>query len=1055
MISKPPRVVESAAIRPVGLLCNGSERPLAIGVRPPRFAWRLEAVGGDTAGMPPRQTAYQVRVVRGPDIAAAAEWWDSDRVGSGQNVDVIYDGMPLRGGDKAWWSVRVWDEAGGVSDWAEPVWFEAGPMGRQDFAGAWIGPSQNLFSDPLPAMGDWIAPHREKAPAPVHNSVRDTAEDDTAELRGTLNLPDGYPRCFGMAWVSADPRCTVILNGHELTPGQPFGLDRSITVGLPWNYLQKGGNTLAVRGPVASLEQGVSLLARVHEAESGMHILRSGGDWLCHDAPVVVINDRPAANQPADNGPRRAVDLRRSFTLSKVPAAARMNVTGLGTYEVFINGQRVGDELLAPGWTEFDQRLQFATHDVTPLLKQGENVVEAMLGNGWWSSGMGWESLGKASHPTQTLRFLMDIVEAQAGPNTSPLVRTDGRWSWRPSGILHDTIYHGQKQDLRKNNESWRPVALIDDSFTPRLLPSPSPPIRVTQVLPAKSLTQLPKNIGGGDSGGRWLFDLGQNHAGRPRLRIEVPADTKLTLRHCEELDEQGQPYFENYRTAAVTDVVIAGDGPIDWSPGFTYRGFRYVVLSGVPETVTPDLGTISSEVLHNDVASASTFRCSNELFNEIDQLVRWGLRSNLHSVPTDCPQRDERLGWTGDVQLFARTSCWLGGLQEFYRKWLYDLFDAQCGDGGVTHVAPFLPPVLPRDAAPVWADIITVLPRVLHEFYGDRSMLERAYPPMKRWLAWYEERAVDGLALVGGFGDWVPVEETPAELVGAAFYAYSSQLAAQIAETLGHPHEAERYAAQADAAGAAFHRHFYDADAGCYQPATQTAQLLPLMFDLTPENLRQPVADQLAKLVADRGDKLSTGFVGTAYLLPVLSRFGHHDLAFRVLNTRAFPSLGYMIENGATTVWELWDSDKKGPDMNSRNHFCMGTMAQWMYEDVVGMRPDPARPGFGRVLLSPRPVGDLTFAEFTYQSPQGPIETRWELFDDELVYDLTVPVNMEARLTLPTSDAQATTAEGPWVVRDEAASGDGVVVYDIGPGTTRLRTPRVAAADTAAVAAS
>lgn len=1018
----------SASIQPAALACNGRPTPLAVGIKPPRFSWRVLPTDQGEGGARQIQAAYQVRVVGGSDWEAAPELWDSGRVESAQTGDVVYGGLPLRAADKAWWSVRVWDRAGGASAWAEPVWFEAGPMGREDFAGQWIGPSKNLFSDPLPPMGDWIAPPPEAA---------DAAEKAEVRLGCTIELPDGYPRCFGMAWVSADAACVLILNGHELEPVQPFGRDRTLTIGLPWNHLKKGKNTLAVRGPADAMSKGISVLARVHEAETGMHIMRSGGDcWTCGDQPVQVLADRPAAKQPLDNGPRRAIDLQRDFELDRVPAVARMNVTGLGSYEVFINGRRVGDELLAPGWTEFDRRLQYATHDITPLLRTGTNRVNAVLGNGWWSSGMGWESLGKASHPSQTLRFLMDIVDGDRPSGTAPLATTDGEWVWRPSGIKKDTIYHGQTQDLRQNTEPWRPVSLIDDPFAPRLLPSPSEPIRVTRELAAQSVRALP--------GGRWLFDMGQNHAGRPRLRVQVPADTELKLRHCEELDAEGQPYFENYRTAAVTDVVIAGDDPIDWSPSFTYRGFRYVVLSGLPADVTPDLEMICSEVLHNDVSAASTFRCSSELFNQIDHILRWGLRSNLHSVPTDCPQRDERLGWTGDVQLFARTSCWLGDLQNFYRKWLHDLFDAQNGDGGVTHIAPFTP-VLPRDAAPVWADIITVLPQTLHHFYGDRSMLERAYAPMTRWMSWFEERAVDGLALVGGFGDWVPIEETPPELVGAAFYAYSSQIAAQTARELGHLHEAEHYEAQAIRAGEAFHRHFFDAEAGHYQPDTQTAHLLPLMFDLTPPELRQGVADHLAELVEGRGAKLSTGFVGTAYLLPVLSRFGYHDLAFRVLNTKEFPSLGYMIDHGATTVWELWDSDKKGPDMNSRNHFCMGTMAQWLYEDVVGMRPDPASPGFRRVLLSPRPVGDLTFAEFTYQSPQGPIETRWEIDAEELIYEVTLPANVEARLSLPSIDPGATATEGApaSAVRQEGAAAN-TVVFDLGPGTTRVRTPFV-----------
>ncbi|MEO0514977.1 MAG: family 78 glycoside hydrolase catalytic domain [Planctomycetota bacterium] len=937
--------------------------------------------------------------------------------------------------------MRVWDMDGGDSGWAPPGTFEVGPTGRHDFAGDWIGPSENLFSDPLPNMGEWIVPD-------------DTAVDDEeVALTGHLQLPDGYPRCFGIAWVTADTQCVLSINGHALECTQHYSLDRNITVGLAWNFIKKGDNTISISGPAKALRKGVSLLARIHEAASGNHVIQSGADWTSSHGRVEIIADRPRAPKPVDNGPRKSVELRREFDLPQVPEAARVSVTGLGTYELFINGQRVGDELLAPGWTEFDCRLNYATHDVTSLLKPGKNVVTAILGNGWWSSGMGWESLGKASHPNQSLRFLMDLVAPDVtGRMSDKLLATDGDWAWRPSSIHHDTIYHGQTQDLRDNDEPWRPVAILDDSFAPTLQPCPSEPIRVTDELSAKSLREL------GD--GSWLYDFGQNHAGRPRLRVTVPIGTTLQIRHCEELDANGEPYFENYRTASVTDVVVAGDEPMDWTPGFTYRGYRYALLSGLPEGMTPDASMLTSQVLHNDVATASRFRTNNELLNEIDHAVRWGLRSNLHSVPTDCPQRDERLGWTGDVQLFARTSCWLNDLQNFYRKWLLDLMDGQGGDGGVKHVAPFMKQVLPADSAPVWADIITVLPQVLNEFYDDRDMLAIAYEPMKRWVGWFEDRAVDWLAAVGGFGDWVPVEETPAELVGAAYFALSSRIVSEVAALLGHEHEAQRYALNAKKAGAAFHEHYFDADAGHYLPNTQTAQILPLVFDLTPDELRQTVADHLAQLVEERGAKPSTGFVGTAYLLPVLSRFGHHELAYRTLNTREYPSLGYMIDHGATTIWERWNSDKEGPDMNSRNHFCLGAMAQWMYEDLIGIKPDPAVTGFRKVLLTPRPVADLTQAEFSYASPQGEIDLRWEIKDGVLSYEVTLPPNVTAELLLPTSDSDATYADGDHAqatmagrLADRQTPDGGCVVFELTPGRHILRTPAAVSANVMAPA--
>lgn len=1017
----------SGRLLPKSLRCNHSIHPLAVGQAPPMLSWSLAARSHAEPGRALVQSAFQIRITESADLLNGRPLWDSGVVESSRTNCVVDANLSVGVGSQLCWSVRVFDRDGAASDWARAESFEIGPRGIQDFDGVWIGPSQNLFADPLPSMGDWIAP----SPA--------VAEDGDLALSTVFELPDGYPRCFGMCWIAADSACRVTLNGSLVKNGCRFRLDHSSLLRLPWNHLKQGANDLQVIGPAASLSRGVSCLIRVHEAESGLHHFRSGPHWSCGAAPVSVLRERAPAPQPVENGPRRAVDLQKIFTLNRRPAAARVYATGLGAYELFINHQRVGDELLAPGWTEFDRRLHYAAHDVTGLLREGENRVVAVLGNGWWSSGLGWESSGRASRPEQTLRFLMDLVVMN--PDEAPIraVVSDASWAWRPSAISHDTIYHGQAVDLRFDDTAWRPVALLQDDYRPQIQPSSAEPIRVTGELKAKAITDL------NESG--YLFDFGQNHAGRPRLRARLPEGAKVRIRHCEALDDGDRPYFANYRTAAATDTVIAGDTPVDWSPSFTYRGYRYALLQGLPPGFTPDETTLCSQVLHNDVPVASEFRCSNELFNQIDRAVRWGLRSNLHCVPTDCPQRDERLGWTGDVQLFARTSCWLNNFHGFYRKWLQDLLDAQRGDGGITHIAPFTE-VVPPDSAPAWGDIITILPRVIYEFYDDPSVLATAYASMKRWIAWLEARAQGGLALVGGFGDWVSVEDTPPELCGAAYYAHSTRIVADTARLLGYADEARQYEELARVAAIAFHRHFFDERTGCYRPGTQTAQVLPLAFDLTPAGLRQSVADRLADMVDRLGAKPSTGFIGTAYLLPVLTRFGHHELAYRTLNTREYPSLGYMIDQGATTIWEKWNTDKEGPDMNSRNHFCLGAMAQWLYEDLVGIKPDCTEPGLRRVRLEPRPAGDLRFVAFGYDTPQGRIDVRWEIDGEELIYDVTLPPNVRARLLLPSLDPGSTRAEG----ENASATDEGRItghdnsqsncsIFELATGQHRLRT--------------
>lgn len=1024
MPTLPQHRSAKSSLSATDLCCNWSAHPLAIGAGPARVSWSVQMDGSVPPEADALQLAYELRVFLSPDGLEDALFWGSGRVESSRTHAVLPDRVIHDLVGRFWWSVRVWDAQGRVSDWSAVSAVEVGPRHREDFAGSWIGPSENLLATPLPAMGQWVVPDQS------------ADANEALSVSAAFELREGFPRCVGTCWLAADPACRVVLNGEVLSgQGEKPSVDQLASINLPWDQFVRGKNTLAIAGPADKLALGVSCMARIWQAEGGYIVLQSGSDWRVGGRPSLVI-DRPVPTGLTDNGPRRSIDMMRTFTLDRPRQNARLYATGLGIFEVWLNGQRVGDELFAPGWTDTRCRLHYTAHDVTELLVEGDNHLKVSLGNGWWSSGMGWEHRGVAAEPGQPLRFLMDLVDLGEEGGARSLLVSDNAWRWRPSEVVHDTIYHGQATDKLAGHEPWRPVALLDDGLEPVIEPAVGEPIRVTDELSAHEITPLPT--------GDYLYDFGQNHSGRPRLRADLPKGAFVQIRHCEELDGQGRPYFENYRTAAATDTLVADGGGVDWSPAFTYRGYRYAVLSGLPQGHRPDERTLVSQLLHNDVKETSAFSCSNELLNQIDRLVRWGLKTNLHSVPTDCPQRDERLGWTGDVQLIAPTSCWMFGLHGFYTKWLQDLVDAQRADGGITHIAPFTP-VLPNESAPVWGDVITVLPEVLHRFYDDPALLERLYEPMKQWLGWYESQSVEGLAEVGGFGDWVALEDTPAEMCGTAYFAHSSRIVSRVAALLGDEVEARRYARQAEQSAAAFHQKYFDPSSGRYAPGTQTAQLLSLAFDLAPEEARQSIADHLASLVEQRGDKPTTGFVGTALLLPVLTRFGYHELAYRVLNTRAFPSLGYMIDQGATTVWERWNTDKEGPAMNSRNHFCLGAMAQWFYEELVGIKPDPGAPGFRKVRLEPKPVGDLTSASLLYQSPQGPIDVQWQIKAGELIYQLSLPANVSADLYLPSADPDATSVQGPGVTAMRSARRPGApmhALFNVGPGRHTFVTP-------------
>ncbi|MEM7681257.1 MAG: family 78 glycoside hydrolase catalytic domain [Planctomycetota bacterium] len=896
----------------------------------------------------------------------------------------------------------------------------------------WVGPSQNLKSSPLPAMGAWIAP----ADRPMdHAADHAGSADPPARLETVFALNEGYPRCFGMVWVAAQPGCSIWLNGQALDLARELSPGRVDQVQIPWDKLQRGRNTLAVHGDHSALAQGVAVLARVHQARGETLDVQSGPHWSWasatgHGIAKPVLGTTPAP-QPLDNGPRRSVEMRRRFELASKPQTATVRVTGLGVYELCVNGKRVGDALLEPGWTDYDRAVHLSTHDVTDHLVEGVNTVSAVLGNGWWGSGMGWEGLGKTLKPDHPLRLWLDLAIEEPG-GRAVRIASDERWDWRPSAILCDSIYHGQTEDLTNAwQEPWQAVSILQEASWPERKPAPAEPIRVTETLRAHTVRRLDQE--------RVLFDFGQNHAGRPRLRLDRPEGRTVCITYCEVVDDQGRPYFDNYRTASATDRVRTGSAPIDWAPAFTYRGYRYAVVTGLPDGDIDLKQALLSEVIHNDVATASRFESDNPLFNQIDRIVRWGVRSNLHSVPTDCPQRDERLGWTGDVALFAPASCWQFDLQGFYRKFLDDLIGAQFEDGRVPHIAPFVPTV-PEDSSPAWADVITMLPTVLHRFYGGPDTLRYAYPSMKKWVDWFAGQTKQGVADIHGFGDWLGLQETPAEFCSAAYLPYSGQLVADAASRLGLDEDERHYAGVARRARQAFNERYYDATTHRYAPNTQTGQVMPLAFGITPAEHTQSVADELAKMVHSAEDKPTTGFIGTAFLLPMLSRYGHHELASRVLNTRDFPSLGYMIDQGATTVWERWDSDRQGPDMNSRNHFCLGSMAQWLYEDLAGVKPDPAHPGFRHVRLEPRPTAAARRCALDYQSPQGPLRFAWEHTGDGLRVELDLPAPTRATLRLPSGERCPELAVMPGA--RERLSADDAAEYELDPGVYRFAAP-------------
>jgi len=583
----------------------------------------------------------------------------------------------------------------------------------------------------------------------------------------------------------------------------------------------------------------------------------------------------------------------------------------------------------------------------------------------------------------------------------------------------------------------------------PALVAQVGPPVRVTQELTPRRVTQ--------PAPGTYLYDLGQNMVGWARLKVRGPAGTPVRLRFGEMLNPNGTLYTTNLRGAKATDTyILSGHGVETWEPHFTFHGFRYVEVTGYPGRPRPD--AVTGCVVGSDLPPAGTFVCSQPMVNQLQHNIVWGQRGNFLSVPTDCPQRDERLGWMGDAQIFARTATYNRDAAAFYEKWMADVSDAQSPQGGFSDVSPRL--VDDGDGAPAWGDAGIIVPWTVYQAYGDTGILEKHWGAMTRWLGYITQSNPDGLwskRRNNDFGDWLSIAaDTPKDVLATAYYAYDASLMARMARALGRGQEAARYDALFTHIKNAFNAAYVSPD-GRVKGDTQTCYVLALRFGLLPPDLRPLAAKHLVADIAAKNGHLSTGFVGVGYLCPVLTETGHNDVAYRLLLNDTFPSWGYSIKQGATTIWERWDgyTKEKGfqdPGMNSFNHYSLGSVGQWLFQDVGGIDTDPNAPGFAHILIHPHPGPGLTQARAVYDSIRGRIVSAWRTDGAGLALDVTIPANTTATVFVPAPVGADVTEGGVLVARALGVSavrrsGDQIVV-SLASGTYHFRvtpTPRAA----------
>lgn len=702
---------------------------------------------------------------------------------------------------------------------------------------------------------------------------------------------------------------------------------------------------------------------------------------------------------------------RKDFQVDKPIQRATAYITAHGMYEARINGQRVGDAYLSPGWTSYATRLQYQQYDITGLLRQGANAVGAVLGNGWYRDYLAWGDSRNHYGKDISLLLQLDITYADG---TAERVVSDGSWVSRTGPILNAELYDGETYDSTLEFPGWDTAGFDDSAWQPvrveafgkaNLIATENEPVRKHETFKPLEILTTPE----GDT----VVDFGQNLVGWVQLKLSGTTGQQVSLQHAEVLTKEGNFYTDNLRAADQKATYIL-DGSTDQvlEPHFTFYGFRYVKVAGF----TPSVDNMTGIALYSDLEQTGSLTTSDPLLNQLQHNIQWGLRGNFLDVPTDCPQRDERLGWTGDAQAFFRTAAYNRNVNAFFSKWLKDLAADQLDNGSVPFVVPnVLGPQAAGSAG--WADVSTIIPWESYLLFGDRELLQTQYPSMKAWVEYIRSRSTENLWNTGfHFGDWLfyrPHDDndgrsavTDKYLIAQSFYAYSTGLLLKAARVLGQTEDVQAYSRLLEQVKEAYRRE-YLTDSGRLVSGTQTAYVLALQFDMLPEGQRQQAADRLVANIEDYGYHLTTGFLGTPYLAHVLSRFGHPEVAYRLLMQRSYPSWLYPVTMGATTIWERWDGIKPDgsfqvPTMNSYNHYAYGAIGDWMYQHIAGIQALEDGPGYRHFRIAPTPGAGLERAEGRLQSFYGEIVSSWAFEGGRFMLQLRVPVNTTAELVFP-----------------------------------------------------